>query len=63
MSEHFFVIMICSKLKIQQVWTYKKGFPAVCCIPNPTNGLVAREKAMESDMFGERGGEMSECIF
>ena len=41
----------------------KKGFPAIRCIPNPPDRSEAREKAMKSDMFGKRGGEISECVF
>ena len=41
----------------------KKGFPAIRCIPNPPDRSAAREKAMERDMFGKRGGEISEYVF
>ena len=41
----------------------QKGFPAIRCIPNPPDRSEAQEIAMESDMFGKRGGEISECDF
>ena len=42
-SEHFFDIIICSKLKIYVAGLdlQKKGFPAICCIPNHTDSSVA----------------------
>ena len=58
-----------SKMKIQQSFKIedlagsdlqKKGFPAIRCIPNPPDISAAREKAMESNIWGGRDGEMSE---
>ena len=40
----------------------KKRFPAIRCTP-PSKQTSNAGEAMESDMFGGRGGEISECVF
>ena len=64
MSEHFLGnhnLLIIEDLAGSDL--QKKGFPAIRCIPNPPDRSAAREKAMESNIFGGRGGEISEYAF